>query len=203
MNPRGSKPRSHLFFPVILLLDFDSEIPAAPAAQSASPVASSPSAGGANGAVVLDKTLQHLEKAGQDSQFILQNVAKMLSLASVKPQDLNVSAENFTPLFALQLASILADSPAIDTNSKDAFMSLTHSITSQWVSMIFKLDSLLLYFFPFLEVALFLCPFPLFFLGTETIFTCSLWSTKSVTFFRSEVESVRQGVEDLLYLTRL
>jgi len=96
------------------------------------------------------------------SQLAKHNVAKMLSLASVKPQDLTVTAENFTPLFALQLASVLADSPAIDSNSKDAFMSLTHSITSQWLSMIFKSYFFLFFFlsfFLFLSFSFFLSVF--------------------------------------------
>lgn len=48
-----------------------------------------------------------------------------------------MTPEGSTTLLALQLASILADSPTIDSASKDIFMSQIHSITSQWISSIF------------------------------------------------------------------
>lgn len=57
-----------------------------------------------------------------------------------------ISSESYTSLFALKLASILADSPHIDSSSKDVFMSQIHSLTSQWLSALFGFPSS----FPFL-----------------------------------------------------
>jgi len=111
----------------------------------------------------VDKSLLHLEKNGMDAEGIYQNIAKILANSSVNLQDVNVTSETFLPLFALQLAFVLADSNSIDSSSKDVFMSQIHAVTSQWLSSIFN-----------------------------------LFSTKAVTFYRSELESLRQVLQTAL-----